>query len=151
MRRLLLVLAVSATAAGSWSACATPARFAQNEGAGACESARAGRGAFAGADLAKGRTLFEIECSECHSLADDRTRPYGPHLHGVLSRRVGGVEGFRYSSAFEGRSDVWTADALDRYLEDPEWFYPGTRMRFGGLVDADERRDLIAFLACETD
>lgn len=151
MRTLLLTPAVLVLAVGVWIACATSPRFSQVSEARACEAARSGEGAFAGADLDRGEALFETECQQCHSLSNDHTRPSGPHLHGVLSRRVGGVADFRYSQAFEERSDVWTLDALDRYLEDPNWSYPGTRMRFAGLQDPDDRRDLVAYLTCATD
>ena len=128
-----------------WAACSSPPRFAGSDAAQAC----AGTGAFTGADPQRGLAAYERDCAACHSLKDDKTRPQGPNLQGIVSRRIGSAPGFRYSKAFRNRQDVWTLEALDRYLQDPEWSYPGTRMRYMGMVDPDERRDVIALLACE--
>ena len=150
MQPALLAALLLALAFGIGAACATAPRFAAVDPGAACETARSGADAFAGADLDRGQAVFDRDCEECHSLDDDKTRPKGPNLHRIVARRIGAVDGFRYSKAFRGRSDAWTLDALDRYLEDPTWSYPGTRMRFEGMRSADERRDVIALLACRT-
>lgn len=150
MQPVLQAALLLGVAFGVGAACATAPRFGAVAPAEACKAARSGTAAFAGADLANGQALFDRDCEECHSLVDDKTRPKGPTLHGIVSRRVGAVGGFRYSKAFRDRSDTWTLDALDRYIEDPSWSYPGTRMRFSGMRSADDRRDVIALLACRT-
>ena len=46
---------------------------------------------------------------------------------------------------------VWTEAALDAFLRSLEEFAPGTAMIFIGLPDAEERADLMAYLAAPRD
>jgi cytochrome c len=41
---------------------------------------------------------------------------------------------------------VWTDEVLFKYLENPLSFMPGTKMAFAGLKDAQDRKDVIAYL-----
>ena len=96
------------------------------------------------ADVDKGKAVFE-QCAACHSI--DGTGDYdGPSLKGVIGRKAGSLEDYRYSAAMK-RSDVtWDAASLDKYLTDPQAFIPGNRMAFAGIADKSERDDLIAYL-----
>ena len=141
--------------AGVLFACATSGPFAGPAPADPCAAARAAEPPFQGANLATGEQVYAAQCAECHALSGASRPPGaqrlpGPPLDAILSRPVGGLDSFRYSKAFRDRQDVWTLDSLDRYIEDPEWFVPGTRMAYEGLPDAADRRDLIAFLSCAT-
>lgn len=42
---------------------------------------------------------------------------------------------------------VWNEKTLNDYIEFPKKFIPGTTMAFPGVKKAEDRRDLIAFLA----
>jgi cytochrome c len=42
---------------------------------------------------------------------------------------------------------VWSEKTLDAYLESPQKAVPGNRMPFAGLKDAEDRADVIAYLA----
>jgi cytochrome c len=97
------------------------------------------------ADVDKGKAVFE-QCAACHSI--DGSGDYdGPSLKGVIGRKAGSLEDYRYSAAMK-RSDVtWDAASLDKYITDPQAFIPGNRMAFAGIADKSERDDLIAFLA----
>jgi cytochrome c len=101
-----------------------------------------------GADVEKGKAAFE-QCAACHSL--DGSGDYdGPSLKGVVGRKAGALEDYRYSAAMR-RSDVmWDAATLDKYITDPQAFIPGNRMAFAGIGDQAERDDLVAFLAVAT-
>jgi len=100
------------------------------------------------ADVEKGKAVFE-QCAACHSL--DGSGDYdGPSLKGIIGRKAGSLEDYRYSTAMK-RSDVlWDAATLDNYVTDPQAFIPGNRMAFAGIADKAERDDLIAFLAIAT-
>jgi cytochrome c2 len=104
--------------------------------------------AQAAADAEKGKALFE-QCAACHAL--DGSGDYdGPSLKGVIGRRAGSLEDYRYSAAMK-RSDVtWDAGTLDKYIADPQAFIPGNRMAFAGIADKAERDDLIAYLSVAT-
>ena len=101
-----------------------------------------------GADVEKGKVVFE-QCAACHSL--DGNGDYdGPSLKGIVGRKAGSLEDYRYSAAMK-RSDVtWDAATLDKYVADPQAFIPGNRMAFAGITDQAQRDDLIAYLAIAT-
>ena len=83
-------------------------------------------------------------CAPCH--APDQNG-VGPKLGGVLNRTAGSVEGFRYSRAMKNAGIVWDEKTLDAYLAEPQKSVPGNLMPFSGIADAQQRRDLIAYLA----
>ena len=67
----------------------------------------------------------------------------------MLGRRAGTLPGFRFSPAIVeagARGVVWTRDALDAYLADPQAYIPGTEMGMPPLTDGDARRDVIDYL-----
>jgi len=101
-----------------------------------------------GADVEKGKGVFE-QCAACHSL--DGTGDYdGPTLKGVIGRKAGSLEDYRYSAAMKRSDVVWDAATVDQYVADPQAFIPGNRMAFAGISDKTQRDDLIAFLAVAT-
>jgi cytochrome c len=72
----------------------------------------------------------------------------GPHLNGIVDRQKGASAGYAYSEALLAvASEAWTPENLDGFLEDPKGYMPGTKMAFAGLPDAEERANLIAYLA----
>ena len=100
------------------------------------------------ADPEKGKAVFE-QCAACHSLGEPGDFD-GPSLKGVIGRKAGSLEDYRYSAAMK-RSDVtWDAGTLDKYVTDPQAFIPGNRMAFGGIADKQQRDDLIAYLTVAT-
>jgi cytochrome c len=97
------------------------------------------------ADPDKGKAIFE-QCAACHSLGDPGDYD-GPMLKGVIGRKAGSLDDYRYSAAMK-RSDVtWDATTLDKYVTDPQAFIPGNRMAFAGISDTAQRDDLIAYLS----
>jgi cytochrome c len=106
--------------------------------------------ALAGGDPDRGQVVFE-KCYACHSIVPGETGLTGPNLYGVVGRPVASEPGFAYSEALEALPKrgypVWTPAALDAFTESPERIAPGTAMTFVGLASAQERADLIAYLA----
>jgi cytochrome c len=95
-----------------------------------------------------GRKLFE-ECRACHSLDLAKPGMAGPHLSGLIGRKVAST-GFDHSPVMERaekRGDVWTKERLDAFLTDPAEMYPGLWMSARGIADASERAALIRYLA----
>lgn len=82
-------------------------------------------------------------CLACHALGYDRT---GPRHCGLFGRQAGSVPGFAYSAAMQRSHIVWNEQTLDRFLTSPMTAVPGTTMGYVGIPDAQERRDLIAYL-----
>lgn len=101
--------------------------------------------AQAAGDPAAGKRVFN-QCMACHALEAGQHR-VGPSLHGIFGRKAGTVEGFdRYSPALKESDIVWTAETMDKYIEDPNNYIKGNRMPFVGLSNAQKRADLIAYL-----
>ncbi len=98
--------------------------------------------AEAGADVFK-------KCRACHDVGPNAKNKVGPLLNGIIGRHAGTIEGFSYSEANKkaGASGlVWTEEVMFEYLEKPLSYMPGTKMAFAGLKDAQDRKDVIAYL-----
>jgi cytochrome c len=100
---------------------------------------------LASADPAVGEKVFG-KCASCHKV--DGSDGTGPHLNGVVDRAKGSVAGFGYSdSMLSVASEAWTPENLNGFLEDPKGYLAGTSMGFAGLPKAEDRANLIAYLA----
>jgi cytochrome c len=95
------------------------------------------------ADVQHGRQLF-VACAACHS---DRPDALGPSLKGVLGRKAGAREDFRYSGAMKRAGFTWDEANLREYLADPQAKVRGNRMPFSGLSDPKDLDDMVAYLA----
>ena len=101
---------------------------------------------YSAEDVAAGERTFERKCFKCHGI--DGENYQGPHLDGVLGRRIASVPGFSYSEAMQSVEGRWTPERLQAYLTDPRDDIEGVAMSFGGFGDDTAERDrLIAFLA----
>jgi cytochrome c len=94
------------------------------------------------ADATHGRVVFQT-CAACHT---DKPDAIGPSLRGVYGRKAGSLEDFRYSNAMLRANIVWNEANLRAYIKDPQAKVPGNRMPFGGLDDAKDVDDVIAYL-----
>lgn len=94
--------------------------------------------------LAQGERVFRNQCRGCHSLTPN-LHIAGPSLHDVVGRNAGVVADYEYSRALQEAQLVWTPEALDRFLTDPNAFLPDTRMVFWGLPEGT-RQSLIEYL-----
>jgi cytochrome c len=99
------------------------------------------------ADATAGEAVFKRVCSVCHNPTVEGPRKLGPTLLGVVGRKSGSIEGFRYSKANSDSGIVWTPDKLDAYIKNPREVVPGTTMAYAGLRNDEERANLIAYLA----
>ena len=97
------------------------------------------------ADPAAGQAVFKVQCGICHSVVQGKNM-VGPSLFGIVGRKSGTVEGFRYSAANKSADITWEAAILDKYLTAPREVVPGTIMTYAGLKDETKRADLIAYL-----
>lgn len=103
--------------------------------------------AQAAGDAAAGEKVFKRFCTTCHIATEKGSPRQGPTLWGVVGRKAGSVEGFRYTSANKNSGLTWTPEELDKYLTDPRAVVPGTAMAFAGVKNPEERANLIAYLA----
>ncbi|MFY0679682.1 MAG: cytochrome c family protein [Thalassovita sp.] len=99
---------------------------------------------LASADIEKGAKAFS-KCKACHKL-EDGANATGPHLYDIVGRDVAAADGFAYSGKLIAVADVWTAQALNDFLENPKKFAPGTKMSFPGFKKITDRANVIAYL-----
>lgn len=116
--------------------------------------------AFAAGDAAVGEKEFK-KCKACHMIQDADGKDIvkggktGPNLYGVVGRKAGAEEGFKYSDALIklGESgEVWTEEDLAAYMTDPNKYVEDkigdpkakTKMTFKMKKNQD---DITAFLA----
>jgi cytochrome c2 len=107
-------------------------------------AAAAAGAARADGDPARGEQRF-ADCVACHS-TERNVHNVGPSLHGVFERKAGELPDFRYSPALRRSGITWTVQALDTFIADPQKMVPANRMPYGGMPDAGDRADLIAYL-----
>lgn len=108
--------------------------------------------AHADGNPADGKKVFR-KCAACHTVQAGKNR-VGPSLAGIVGRKAGTVDGFKYSDAmlaFGADGGVWDKKTLDAYLADPRGFIKGNKMAFPGLKKEDEREDVIAYLKTATE
>ena len=100
---------------------------------------------FAEADQERGEKLF-LQCRACHTIGSGEGHTLGPNLHGIFGQTAGKTDGFAFSPAFLEAQFAWTPRAMDAWIYRPYSFLPANRMSFAGISNADDRRDLIAYL-----
>ena len=74
----------------------------------------------------------------------------GPNLWGLFGRQIGSKEGYTYSTAAQDADFIWDTAKLEQWLDNPKEFLPGNKMVFNGIHDVEDRRDVIAYLATQT-
>jgi len=100
------------------------------------------------AQSADGAKLYAQHCAACHQIAADAPQGMGPNLRGVVGRQAGQVKGFAYSAEFKKAlaKKSWTADLLDKWLEEPQNVAPGTYMMYK-QADPAIRSAIIEYLS----
>ena len=101
-------------------------------------------------DVAAGKSVYK-KCTACHFYNKEKLK-VGPHLVGIVGRKAGVVEGYRYSKGLKKAAEeglVWDETSLDKYLEKPRAFIKRGKMAFAGLKDPQDRANVIAFLKAE--
>lgn len=105
---------------------------------------------LASADVAKGEAAAK-KCAACHTFEKGAGNKVGPNLWNVFMNKHAHTEGFSYSAAMKSIEGPWTAEDLDKFLASPRTAIKGTTMAFAGIRRAEERADVIAYLATLAD
>lgn len=96
-------------------------------------------------DASAGAIVFK-RCAICHATDPGKGPKIGPSMGQIVGRKAGAMPGFIYSPAMTKSKITWTAEKLDAFVKQPSALVPGNKMAFGGIPDAKQRADLIAFL-----
>ena len=100
---------------------------------------------YAAADPVAGEASFRA-CAACHKV-EDGVNATGPSLYGVVGRPVQAVADFAYSGALIAVNDVWTPEHINSFITNPKEYAPGTKMTYPGMRSAQDRANVIAYLA----
>jgi len=115
---------------------------------------------LAAADPVKGKELAVI-CTACHAVNRNEQTTIqknskgntgqlvhvGPPLYGIYETPIAVQKGYLYSAALKKhKGKTWTVDELDKWLKSPTSYAPGTLMTFAGLLDPQDRYDVIAYI-----
>ncbi len=95
----------------------------------------------------KGAKVFK-KCMACHAVGPDAKNKLGPQLTGIIGRKAGAAEGFKYSDALTAKAAeglVWDEESLIAFLKKPRAFLPGTKMAFPGLRKEKHQKAIMAY------
>jgi cytochrome c len=94
--------------------------------------------------------LFLNHCGACHTIDPAAAPRQGPNLHGVLQRRAGTLDGYKFSAGLKAAGWQWTPEQLDLWLTDPKALVPDTLMSVYKQKDAEKRKLIIDYLAANS-
>ena len=96
-------------------------------------------------DIAHGEKVFK-KCAACHSIVKGGKNAIGPALYNVVGRKVGIIEGYKYSKALSAYDKEWTFEELNGFLIKPAKWVKGTKMAYAGLRKEKDRASVIKYL-----
>lgn len=95
-------------------------------------------------DAEAGKKVFN-KCKSCHEVEQPKNK-VGPHLVGIIGRKSGAIEDFKYSDGMKNMGIVWNETTIAEYMKSPKDYVKGNKMTFAGLKDDQEIANLIAYL-----
>ncbi len=108
---------------------------------------------LAKADVEAGQEAAKA-CAICHTWTKGGGTRVGPNFYGVVGRDIAKDPGFSYSPALQQKGGKWSFNEIYQWIGDPDALVPNNnmyKMGFAGLKDAQQRANLIAFLAKQSD
>tara|TARA_Y100001958_G_C21192345_1_gene520273 strand:+ start:697 stop:1242 length:546 start_codon:yes stop_codon:yes gene_type:complete len=101
-------------------------------------------------DVGHGEKVFK-KCSACHVVNKGGENKIGPALYGVIGRKIGAIENYKYSKALAAYGKEWTFEEMNGYLIKPQAHIKGTKMAFAGLRKEKDRASVILYLNQNSD
>ena len=89
------------------------------------------------------------KCKSCHQIGDGAKNKTGPHLNAIFGRKIGGIQGFKYSKIFKSMRDdgrVWDEESMTEFLALPKQYAKGTKMSFAGFKKEKDILSTIEYL-----
>lgn len=99
---------------------------------------------WAGGDAATGEAVYKAKCAACHGIEAGKHK-MGPSMAGIMGMKAGSTDFTRYVG-LKGADYAWDAENMDSFLADPKTFLGGRTSMPIPLPDADDRKNVIAYL-----
>jgi cytochrome c len=96
-------------------------------------------------DIGHGEKVFK-KCTACHQIAAGGKNMIGPNLWGVIGRKAGSVDDYKYSKAMIAYAKEWSFEEMNSYLIKPQAYVKGTKMAFAGLRKEKDRASVILYM-----
>lgn len=98
-------------------------------------------------EIPEGSLKEELDrCFGCHSFEADVRSPTAPILEGVYGRKVGRSNYRYYSRSLESHGGKWDEKSLEKFLDDPQAFAPGSHMPDPGIAEDTVKKAIIQVL-----
>ena len=101
-------------------------------------------------DITSGEKIFK-KCAACHSINKGGANNIGPALYNVVGRKIGEMEGYKYSKALVAYGKEWSFEELNGFLIKPAKWIKGTKMAYAGLRKESDRASVIKYLNQNSD
>ena len=105
---------------------------------------------LASANVSDGEKVFK-KCAACHSISIGGSNKIGPALWGVLGRKAGSVQDYKYSKTLAAYGKSWSFEEMNGFLTNPKEWIKGTKMSFAGLKKEKERAAIILYMNNNSD
>jgi len=105
---------------------------------------------LASANVSDGEKVFK-KCAACHSISKGGSNKIGPALWGVLGRKAGSVQDYKYSKTLAAYGKSWSFEEMNGFLTNPKEWIKGTKMSFAGLKKEKERAAIILYMNNNSD
>ena len=92
-----------------------------------------------------GKKVFK-QCAACHSISKGGSNKIGPALWGVIGRKAGAVDDYKYSKAMSELGKNWNFTSMNSFLIKPKDYVTGTKMAYAGLKKEKDRASIILYL-----
>jgi cytochrome c len=92
-----------------------------------------------------GKTVVK-KCIGCHSVSKGGDNKIGPALWGVMGRKVGSVNDYKYSRAMSGFGKNWDFEVMNNFLIKPKDYIKRNKMAFAGISKEKDRASVILYL-----
>jgi cytochrome c len=106
---------------------------------------------LAGANVEKGKALYQQQCFICHTVDKGGVNKVGPNQWDVVGKKKASHAGFSYSTALQQKGGEWTYEDLNHMIFKPAAFVRGTKMAYAGMPKEQDRADIIAYLRTMAD
>ncbi|MBJ57960.1 MAG: hypothetical protein CMP24_06960 [Rickettsiales bacterium] len=102
-------------------------------------------------DKDSGKKFITKNCSACHEFKLPHKNKIGPSLALLIDRRIGTIEGYKYSKTFKQMDGDWNLVNLYYFLKNPKEWAPGTKMSYKGIKKDNDLINVLNYIAFNKD